>query len=277
MSAPYCDFHLHSTCSDGKLTPEALVDRVADAGVAIAALTDHDTTEGCARARDRAAVRGVLFVCGIEMSTYAGGRVIHVLGLGIADEDPQIAEANRAALAVWHDNQMRWIESLEAEGFPVSRQDFADAPVRLPVLIERLCLRGIEGGDPRACHRRFHEFFRGLPRDAYARLPSPARAAALVRAAGGVSVLAHPHRLESAHVREIIGDLDAVEAEYAAYDARERAELRALAGAHGKLYSCGSDYHGYFTGEYVNPRSPAPPELCERLGIRLFGSAPSGT
>ena len=90
------DLHLHSHHSDGELSPAALVDVVADAGVAIMALTDHDTTAGHVEAGARCDQRGIVFVPGIEMTTYAMNRVIHVLGLGIRLRDPGIERACRA-------------------------------------------------------------------------------------------------------------------------------------------------------------------------------------
>jgi predicted metal-dependent phosphoesterase TrpH len=268
-SGTYCDFHLHSCHSDGEFSPARLVDIVADAGVHMMALTDHDTTAGHGEARKRADARGVAFVGGIEMTAYAAGQVVHVLVLGVPEYDGGLAIANEIALNVWSENQLRWIESLEGEGLAVSSaHDFPDRPVRLPVLIERLCARGVDGGDARKCHARFREFFGALPPDAYARLPSPTAAAAAIRNAGGVAILAHPARLRGDGLTErFLDDVDGIEALYAPYDAAEREQLLALARAHSKLYSCGSDYHGYFNGAYVNPRFSAPATLLSKLGL----------
>lgn len=265
----FCDFHLHSHYSDGEFSPARLVNIVADAGVNVIALTDHDTTEGHAEAQRQAKERGVAFVGGIEMTAYAGGQVVHVLGLGVPDRDGGLAIANEIALDVWSENQLRWIESLAGEGFAVSsKRDFPDRPVRLPVLIERLCARGVDSGDPRKCHARFRDFFGALPPDAYARLPSPLAAAAAVRAAGGVAILAHPARVRGDDLAaRFLSDVDGIEAMYAPYEPSERERLRSLAQTQGKLYSCGSDYHGYFNGQYVNPRFTAPTALLTRLRL----------
>ena len=265
----WCDFHLHSDCSDGEFPPARVVDVVADAGVGALALTDHDTTSGHAAARERARARGVTFVGGIEMTAYAAGQVVHVLGLGVATDDTGLAKANALAMDVWSDNQRRWVEALAAEGADVSvGRDIADRPLRLPVLIERLCRRGVDGGDPGACYVRFKAFFAALPASAYARLPSPAAAARVVRDAGGVAILAHPERVRGDGLPSmLLGDVDGIEALYAPYEPSARETLRALALERGKLYSCGSDYHGYFNGAYVNPRFEAPAELLTRLGL----------
>lgn len=262
-----CDLHLHSNHSDGELSPGALIDAVADAGIELAALTDHDTIAGHTEARRRARERDVRFVGGIEMTTYGADRVVHVLGLNVKDGDEDVSYANHVANAVFDANQRRWIESLSADGVDVSWQrDFADHPVRLPVLIERLCRIGYADGDPRGCHAAFRAFFGGLPAEAYAQLPTPTQAAAIVRAAGGIALLAHPADLvDDGLAQRWLDDVDGLEALYLRYEPDRRSELCGLALRRGKLYSCGSDWHGYFQGGYVNPNFEAPPELLARL------------
>jgi predicted metal-dependent phosphoesterase TrpH len=278
----HADLHLHSCESDGELSPAALVDAVAGAGVGLLALTDHDTTAGHADARKRCAERSVTFVPGIEMTTYAMDRVIHVLGLGFRDGDAGLARACSLARDNFARNQRRWVETLASDGHDVSwERDFVEGAVRLPVLIERLCIGGVEGGDPKRVHAAFSAFFRALPSTAYAELPTPAAAAATIRAAGGIAALAHPHRLLKGPTlvgpRERIGEetgwqllldgMDAVEANYAAYDRAAQDELCAIARERGLLTTCGSDYHGYFQGAYVNPRFEPSSALLTRLGL----------
>jgi predicted metal-dependent phosphoesterase TrpH len=116
---------------------------------------------------------------------------------------------------------------------------------------------------------RFKDFFAALPSEAYARLPSTASAAAIIRHAGGIAILAHPERLRGNGIADrLLHDVDGIEALYAPYDASSRDALVQLATSHRKLYSCGSDFHGYFNGAYVNPRFEAPAELLTRLGLK---------
>lgn len=268
-SVLYADLHLHSCESDGELSPSALVDAVCTEGVSLLALTDHDTTAGHAEARRRCAGLGVTFVPGIEMTTYAMDRVIHVLGLGFRDGDAGLTRACSLARDNFARNQRRWVTALESGGQDVSwDRDFAGGAVRLPVLIERLCDRNVESGDPKRVHAAFSAFFRALPASAYAELPTPAAAAAMIRAAGGIAVLAHPLRIdEGSGWAALLDDMDAVEANYAAYDRAVQDGLVAIARDRGLLGTCGSDYHGYFQGPYVNPRFEPSPELLARLGV----------
>ena len=263
------DFHLHSNHSDGRLDPVALVDEVADAGVSVIALTDHDTTAGHAAASQRVAERGVHFVPGIEITTYGYSRVIHVLGLGINATSSRLQTTNATARDVWDENQRRWVDALSRDGINISfERDFADHPVRLPVLIERLCRRGVEDGDPVRVHALFRAFFGALPEDAYEKLPTPAGAAAIIRDAGGMALLAHPEPLrERGILLELLDAFDGLEALYMPYPDAQREALRTIAAQQHKLYSCGTDYHGYFTGAYRRPTMEAPAELLGRLGL----------
>src|SRR5690625_1359086 len=86
------DLHSHSNCSDGILSPQALVSRAKEKGVTVLALTDHDTIAGIEPARQAAADEGVTLVAGIEFSSRWGSREVHVLGLGLNAESPPLLE-----------------------------------------------------------------------------------------------------------------------------------------------------------------------------------------
>ena len=77
------DLHTHSHCSDGLLSPGALVALAAQRGVELLALTDHDTVAGCELARTACAAHAIRFVSGVELSCEWREREIHVGGLGI--------------------------------------------------------------------------------------------------------------------------------------------------------------------------------------------------
>jgi hypothetical protein len=84
------DLHLHTTASDGRSTPDALVREVQAAGITTMALTDHDTVAGIAATAAAAAVAGVEFVAGIEITAVADGRDLHMLGYFIDVTAPEL-------------------------------------------------------------------------------------------------------------------------------------------------------------------------------------------
>ncbi len=93
------DLHLHSTASDGRLAPRELVALLAERGVKVFALTDHDTVAGLPEAAAAASEHGLHLLCGTELSAEWLGRTIHVVGLGI-DPDHAVLQAMLERLAV---------------------------------------------------------------------------------------------------------------------------------------------------------------------------------
>src|SRR5471032_756182 len=98
------DLHSHTTASDGYLTPEALVSRAVEMRVGVLAITDHDSTEGLARAAQAIAEQNLplQLVSGVEISTLWENHEIHIVGLGIDPAHPamQTLLASQAALRV---------------------------------------------------------------------------------------------------------------------------------------------------------------------------------
>ena len=87
---PNIDLHCHSTISDGLLTPTQLVEHAAARGVDMSALTDHDDVAGLEEARRVAADKSIIFVNGVEVSASWRGQTLHIVGLGIDPEHPQL-------------------------------------------------------------------------------------------------------------------------------------------------------------------------------------------
>jgi predicted metal-dependent phosphoesterase TrpH len=84
------DLHLHSYFSDGFLSPSDLIDKVAAAGIKIASLTDHDSVDGVAEAKERAKFHGIEIINGIEISTDVEDKEVHLLGYFINTEDDSV-------------------------------------------------------------------------------------------------------------------------------------------------------------------------------------------
>ena len=91
------DLHMHSNVSDGKLSPADLVRFVHDNGVELMALTDHDTMDGVCQAAACAEELGVDFIPGVEISTGWGGRVVHIVGLGLIPVHPASTPSSTAS------------------------------------------------------------------------------------------------------------------------------------------------------------------------------------
>jgi predicted metal-dependent phosphoesterase TrpH len=248
------DLHLHTTASDGRLSPSALVARAAAAGLTTISVTDHDTVAGLAEARAAAAAAGIAFVDGIEITANERERDVHVLGYYF---DPSHAALNRFLAAQRADRLRRVREMcgrLAAMGLVVSAEEIAgsaseasDRSIGRPAIADALVRRG---------HARDREdaFARLIGRGAPAFVPRHGAPAAqvveIVRSAGGIASLAHP---VLSGVDDLIpslaaAGLAALEARHSDQGPEIESRYRALAAQLDLAISGGSDFHGDDTG-----------------------------
>lgn len=244
------DLHTHSHCSDGVLSPRALVELAAQRDVRLLALTDHDTLAGCAEAQSACCAAGIRFVAGIELSCEWLGREIHVVGLGVDPEDPGLLEHCRGIAQQRHERIKDMASRLTAAGLPgeelAAEALQAPAPTRAH-LARALC----RAGHCTDVQDAFDRWLRkGRPAYVAAHWPTLAQAVGQVRAAGGHPVLAHPHRytLSAGQLRTLTGEFTAaggtgLEVSLAGMALRDADRAASLARRHGLAGSVGSDFH----------------------------------
>ena len=188
------DFHLHSTASDGVLSPSALAACVHASGVRLCALTDHDTTAGLAEMAAAARALGLATVSGIELSAAWQGRDIHIVGLGFDLQHPEIQAAVEARSAQRKARMQTIAERLDRAGAPgseaLARLHHLTHPTRTH-LARTLVEMGVVADLPSAFSR-----WLGRGRAGHVRTEWPDIAATVlaITRAGGVAVLAHPLR-----------------------------------------------------------------------------------
>jgi predicted metal-dependent phosphoesterase TrpH len=246
------DLHLHSTSSDGKLSPTAVVELAAQRGLDLIALTDHDTLHGIAEAQEAGRRLGVAVRPGIEVSgKYTGGQC-HLL-IWLPDPGP-------APFVEWthekeRDRETRareMVERLQAHGSQVTWEQVrtqAANNIGRPHVADALIAVG-EATDRRDA------FTTKIGNDCPAYVPSgktePTAVIERAVAAGALVSLAHPYslRLEGADLDAYVAQLaeaglGAIEAHRGDQDAAEQAAYHALAQRHGLLVSVGSDFHDF--------------------------------
>lgn len=187
------DLHTHSSVSDGTQTPVELVRAAAESGLGTVALTDHDSTAGWSSAAETAREQGITLIPGMELSTRVRFSSVHLLAylfdpmnVALMDETARIREARLAraeemVARIGADYALTWDDVLAqtVDGATVGRPHIADALVARGLVLDRSeAFNGI-------LHWRA-----GYYQPHYA--PDPLEAVRLVRAAGGVPVLAHP-------------------------------------------------------------------------------------
>lgn len=244
------DLHAHSVCSDGTTTPQEIAQEAASVGLEGFALTDHDTMVGWEEARAAAAIAGVGFLPGIELTTHTGIRSAHLLAYGPDPEhfdlgarlamlrDSRVARARAMADLLAFDFDLDWDAVLGTAGESVGRPHLADALVAAGFAEDRSAA-----------------FATTLsPRGQYY-VPifalDTAEAVQLVRDAGGIPVLGHPaaHRMRAPFSVKELGELaDAglwgIELDHPENRADWVLPLRHAAASLGLAVTGASDYHG---------------------------------
>ena len=210
------DLHLHTTCSDGQDTPEAVVERAVQVGLRAISITDHDSMSGVVRARDAVSARNsrLDLIAGVELTATAGRSAVHMLGYGIDPADSSFATVLDELRKERHERACAIVERLHAlsvrlamaavervaDGAPITRAHIAEALVmdrHVPTYVEA--------------------FDRYLSNDGPAFIPHGKlrleEAIEHVHQAGGVAVMAHPvlTRRDELIAGMVRGGLDGIE------------------------------------------------------------------
>ena len=246
------DLHVHSTASDGSLSPGAVVSAARAGGLHIISLTDHDTAAGYAEARDAAV--GILHVIpGIEISSVHGVGEVHILGYYIDTEHPAITRHGDEARRRRSDRMSEMLEALRDQGLQMELADVVAAAgpaegLARPHLARALIQRGYAQNVNHAFERWI-----GDACSAYrpVNLLDPAGAIDRIHAAGGIAVWAHPPMdvFRSDIRRFRAWGLDGVEVFRPRNSASDSLELEREANALGLLVTGGSDWHGEWNGK----------------------------
>ncbi len=241
------DLHVHTTASDGSLTPTEVVREAANNGVHLLGIADHDCTDGVKEAEQAGRELGLAVVPAVELSVGSGPREIHVLGYYLEVEQSEL-QACLSRLRTARDTRNdRIIQRLRELGAPISlarvKEIAGDGSVGRPHIAQAL----VEAGHVSSISEAFSRFIaRG--RSAYVgrdRL-SPAEASEVILAAGGLPVLAHPAKIGGrTAIAEILDQgMKGIEVYHTDHDDRDAEMLLALAKERDLLVTGGSDSHG---------------------------------
>ncbi|MFD7443622.1 PHP domain-containing protein [Streptomyces sp. NPDC059909] len=246
------DLHTHSTASDGTDTPAELVRNAAAAGLDVVALTDHDTVGGHAEAI-AALPEGLTLVTGAELSCRVEGVGLHMLAYLFDPEEPELARERELVRDDRVPRAQAMVAKLQELGVPITWETVAriagDGAVGRPHVATALVELGVVPDVSAA----FTPDWLANGGRAYVEKHEldPFDAIRLVKAAGGVTVFAHPLAVKRGAVvpedtiaRLAAAGLDGIEVDHMDHDEPTRARLRGLAADLGLLTTGSSDYHG---------------------------------
>ena len=268
------DLHLHSTASDGVLSPTQVVRKAAFLNLKYIALTDHDSIDGLAEAFAEAEKHpGLTLIPGVEVSTDVAAGDVHILGYFIDWHDPELLRRLTIMRASRLDRGQAIVERLGELGMPLSwervKEIAGDAVIGRPHIAQAM----VEMGYIRYIGEAFDKYIsRGGPGYVERIKLAPADAVSLIRAAGGVPVMAHPLTLPGAEtmIEELAAvGLAGIEVYYASFKDFEIERLRRIADRLGLVATGGTDYHGLDpASETMIGGQPVPMSAVEGLLAR---------
>ncbi len=275
------DLHLHSNVSDGTGSPTDVVREAHAAGIRTMALTDHDTADGWDEAREECLRLGMTFVPGMEFSARIEQGSIHILAYLV---DPNFAPLAEELDKLQNDRENRLRQMTENVG--------ADYDITWDHVMEQVAASGKSLGRPHLADALVAQGIIGERGEAFDGILSkngpyyvsqyalgPIDAVKLIRAAGGVPVMAHPTTKGRVAPMEYIDRL--IEAGLGGYEIEHRENmepgktiLRELCVERGLIITGSSDYHG--TGKPNQPgENTTEPEMLAKIIEQGTGSSPS--
>jgi predicted metal-dependent phosphoesterase TrpH len=243
------DLHMHTTASDGRSTPDQLVQQAWDKGIRTMSVTDHDTMAAHAATERAASAIGMGFIPGIEITSVHGGKDVHVLAYFLPQTTPGLQELLAGQRRQRVERALEITRRLERLGAPVDADAMVEAAagsgksLARPQIAQALIAAGHVATVAEA-------FDRYLGEESPAYVPhtgvSPAEVVALIVAGGGIPSLAHPgYRPKDEIIPGLVdAGLAGIEAYHSSHDAAAQAHYLSVAAQYDLLVTGGSDYHG---------------------------------
>ena len=270
------DLHTHTSYSDGTDTPAQLINKALAAGISIIGLTDHDSISGWQEATD-ALRTGISLVPGAEISCQTpDGISVHILGLLFDSNNSELMSTLEKTRENRHGRMEKIIARINEAGIDITMDDVLEqlsdgATLGRPHLADALVKKGIVASRDEAFTQMLHNNSKYYVSH-YS--PTPEAAIKLIKAAGGVSVIAHPmasHRGRTISLDTfgsiIQAGLDGIEVDHRDHSPEEKSQLIKLANESNLVMTGASDYHGNgklnTLGEYTTK-----PEQWEKLESR---------
>jgi predicted metal-dependent phosphoesterase TrpH len=272
-----CELHVHSTYSDGSASPQDLLRHAVKIGLSVVAITDHDNARGV---RVAVPVAGVELISAVELTAQWGGLYVpdgeidvDVLGYFVDVDAPAFVAHEQRALDDVQQRVAACCDRLTASGYPVTMAEgLAENPlfVGLRHLRDVLVRTGYFANSWDAGEIVYPAWFAGPP----SRF-TLAEQIAVIHAAGGVAVLAHPHYTcagEPMQARDIAAlveiGLDGIEVYHRVISPDLRVYLQALADRFGLIVTGGSDEHGWSPDLPLMGTEPVTRAMVEALRAR---------
>lgn len=246
------DLHVHSTASDGSLTPSEIVKAADEASLAAIALTDHDTVSGIQEALEASDSLDLEVVPGVELSCIYKEKEIHILGLFVNHNDPGLLDFLAAAEKKRNNRNEKMLEAFQADGFDITEADLLDQNPNTVITRAHFARALLKKGYVSSPDQAFKKYLN--PDRPYYRereMITPEESIRAIRNAGGFPVLAHPcqYKFGWKQTEELILCLKSLgmrglECFHSSNNQYESGKLYSIAMKHDLAITGGSDFHG---------------------------------
>lgn len=265
------DLHLHSSASDGVLSPAEVIAKAAELGLTAISLTDHDNVDGIAPALEAAKqYPSLTFIPGLEISTDTSTGEVHVLGYYIDHTNPELLSALRSLRDSRLGRAQKMTEKLSDMGISIEwehvKELAGDGSVGRPHVAQAL----LDKGYIDTIKEAFTKYI-GFGGPAYVprEKKTPVEAVELITRAEGLAVLAHPlgiPNLDTLLKTLVRARLIGLEVYYKDYSTEDREYLARISDKYGLIATGGTDYHGRDSStEVMMGEAVVPPYLADNL------------
>lgn len=263
------NLHLHTTVSDGALTPAQIVRRCAQIGLDLISITDHDTCDAY-KLLDMEDLP-LRILPGMEVSSMHEGTDVHVLAYGCKMEDPGLVEMMDMYRSGRRERAIRMIEKLADLDVDISLEEVVEVSgsrelIVRPHIAQILVKRGYAKNKNEAFDKYIGNFG-----PAYSPKPelSVKKVVDIIHAAGGLAVIAHPGKLfKPSYVGEFVATgVDGLEVWHPDHQPFEVEEFSRICRKHGLYMTAGSDFHGEKDKHNLFDSVPATEEILDSVSM----------
>lgn len=251
------DLHVHTNISDGTLSPTEVVERALNIGLSAIAITDHDTVAGVAQAKQAAshlAGESIEFevISGVEISAEYHGKDIHILGLYVNENDETLISALKLALDKREERNEQMTARLREDGIPIHLEDLYYGEPNTVITRAHFARFLVENHYAKNNNEAFSRYLDSSTKYYVPRTyMTPQVAINLIKAAGGIPILAHPllYKLDLKELDVLVGyvkslGMEGIETIYSNNTGFDEGIIRRYVNKYDLLMTGGSDFHG---------------------------------
>lgn len=269
----FADMHVHTRASDGSMVAEEVVKQAKELGLAAVGIADHDSVDGIEAALRAGEKFGVEVLPAVELSSEECGSEVHLLGYYVDWKAKPLLARLEEFQRAREDRAKLMVERLRKLGIEITHQEVLELAEGGAVGRPHIARAMVKRGHVKSLEEAFDRYLQTggevyVPKFRF----SPAKAIELVRAVGGIPVLAHPASVsEEALLKLVERGLRGIEVYHRKHDASTTARLKKLAKKYELLITGGTDSHGF---DIPVGTVRVPYELVEKLKVELKSDHP---